>query len=793
MNSYILKNAYPASRWNDATPTGSGIVGACVYGKLADERILLNHERFWFHGRSEVLPNVSDYLPELRKMMLDGHYRKAQSFLPDKIREQGYNAAVAAYMPGFDLRIITHTDNAFSDYERRLDMSSGEVTVAWKSGETSFRRKLFVSRADNNIAVLKIEADRAGSVNCRFSLEPHDLLDAYHYGGASFTVDNNYTASADGNFLTVMGRTADGFEFSAAARVYPQGGTLCTRGDGIEVKNADSVTLLTALIPDGDTAKALAAADSAEHDYDSLFERHVAVFGAEFLRSVLQLTPESDNDREKSNEQLLLDAYGSHPSTALIERMYNFSRFLLLCSSVPGGLPAGLQGIWNGDYEPPWCAAFFYNENIELSYWQALPCNNAEAMLPLFDLLEKQLPDFRENARKLYGCRGIFVPLYADENSGIIRDLQPQVIYWTAGAGWLARHFYDYYLYTADLEFLKNRAVPFMKEAALFYEDFLITGDDGYLMSLPADSPENTANGSFYGAGETAICINPTMDFAVVKDLLTNLCDACEKLDTERDMLPIWQDMLNHIPPYKINGDGALCEWMHPDFSDNYQHRHQSHIYPAFPGTEIIKECSPQLYAAAKTAVEKRLVIGLKEQTGWSFSHMANIFGRMEDGKRALECLEHLLGSCTGTNLFTYINDWRDMGVSMQMIWGIKPPMQLDAALGYAGAVTEMLLFSTPELVRILPALPDKWKSGSFNHFRTRNGLDISVSWSRTDEIIEIDFTADRDSDFTLKLPEFAYPYESSVKSENSPFGIYYHKISVKAGGLYHIVCSWKQ
>lgn len=790
MSAYILRNAYPASRWNDATPTGNGQLAAMMYGKLEAERILLNHEGFWFHGVNPPLPDVSDCLGTMRQMMLDGQYKQAEKYLPEQVRQRGYAAAVSCYMPGFDLRIFRDVGGAFRDYQRTLDMSTGEVQVDWSVGDTTFSRRLFVSRADGNVALLRLQSSSPGQVSCRLALEPHNLLDAYHYGGASFKVKNRYRAKAKGDTLTIRGETDDGFVFSAAARVYPEGGTVKALRKELVITDADCLTVRMALVPGDEPETAAALLDGPTGDYDTLLQRHIAIHREAFSRSSLSLTPANDPDTAKCNEQLLLDGYSSRPATALLERMYHYSRFLLLCSSVPGGLPAGLQGIWNGDYEPPWCGGFFYNENIQLSYWQALPCNEAEALLPLFDLLEKQLPDFRKNASRLYGCRGIFVPLYGDADSGVLRDLQPQVIYWTAGAGWLARHFYDYYLYTGDKDFLRKRAIPFMKEAALFYEDFFITGEDGYFLSVPGDSPENWANGDFEGAGHTAVCINPTMDFAVAKDLLTNLCEACAALDMPEDKLATWQAMLAKIPPYQVNEDGALCEWMHPDFRDNYHHRHQSHIYPAFPGTEITKETSPTLYDACRTAVEKRLVIGLSEQTGWSFSHMANIFGRLGEGERALECLEYLLRSCTGPNLFTYINDWRDMGISDDMIWGVKPPMQLDAAFGYAGAVAEMLLFSTPRHLRILPALPAKWKQGRFDHYRTRNRMDVSVQWNTDAGQLAVIMVPDEDTVCTLELPAGAKPRISPNWLQPSALGEGYYRLTVRAGETYHLPCS---
>ena len=110
----------------------------------------------------------------------------------------------------------------------------------------------------------------------------------------------------------------------------------------------------------------------------------------------------------------------------------------------------------------------------------------------------------------------------------------------------------------------------------------------------------------------------------------------------EQEGVKRWKKQLADMPDYQVNKDGAICEWMHPDFEDNYEHRHQSHIYPVFPGMEVTEESNPEIYEACRVAIEKRLVIGLQSQTGWSMAHMANVYARLGDGERAMDALNIL-------------------------------------------------------------------------------------------------------------------------------------------------------
>lgn len=235
-------------------------------------------------------------------------------------------------------------------------------------------------------------------------------------------------------------------------------------------------------------------------------------------------------------------------------------------------------------------------------------------MQPFFDYFEYHLADYRTNARNLFGCRGIYVPL-SQSTHGLVRPSMWNC--WTAGAGWIAQHFYDYYLFTGDRTFLENRAVPFLREAAMFYEDFITIDSTGRARFNPSLSPENTPLNS--PVRHVMVCTDATMDIAVVRELLTNLLSACRELDLHRDEWPRWAALLAALPPYQIAADGQLREWLDDTSVDNPHHRHTSHLYGVFPGWEI-NETTPELATAAEHSLEARLSAGPEEQSGWSLA-----------------------------------------------------------------------------------------------------------------------------------------------------------------------------
>ena len=102
-----------------------------------------------------------------------------------------------------------------------------------------------------------------------------------------------------------------------------------------------------------------------------------------------------------------------------------------------------------------------------------LSANLPEMMEAYFQLVESWLPDCRLNAKKLYGCRGMVTNARSSNTCLMLHWVDWVGETFIAGGGWCAHYFYDYYLHTGDMDFLKNRCVPLLKDVALFYEDIL--------------------------------------------------------------------------------------------------------------------------------------------------------------------------------------------------------------------------------------------------------------------------------------------------------------------------------
>ncbi|WP_372809150.1 glycosyl hydrolase family 95 catalytic domain-containing protein, partial [Pontiella sp.] len=452
----------PAEQWREALPSGNGQIGALVYGSINQERVLFNHNELWYGGKIDEVPDMSAELPVVRQLLLEGRYPEANDHYSKQLKAKGFNARNAIYHPAFDLLVESDCERMFEAYSRTLDFETGQVEVAWRDGDIRYARRLFVSIPDD-LSVMSIRADRNGSVRGAVTLDIHDLKDAILQNGDPFDPGFRYQTVVDGEFVEFRADGSDGGEFGGVMRVVAKNGTLEVDRKSIRFSGADEVVLVIGFFANEESATAVSRLKkklvAAGDDYEALFERHAALHRQKFNSMGIRLNV--SGNRDTPNEILLLDAYQNPASPELVEKLFDYGRYLLISSSRAGGYPANLQGIWNGDYRPPWSSLYGINENLQMTYWQALPGNMKAAMMAFFDYFDGHLDEFRYNAKQLWGCDGIYIPPFMSPDSGVMRHTAPHVVYWTDAAGWLASFYYDYYLFTGDRDFLKNRAVPF--------------------------------------------------------------------------------------------------------------------------------------------------------------------------------------------------------------------------------------------------------------------------------------------------------------------------------------------
>ncbi len=760
----VLLMKYPASwhrdQWREAIPLGNGVMGASVYGAIKTETIILNHAALWAGGRTNEVPDISYALKETRQLMDEGKFTEASWHLTNKLKENGYSTSLAAPVPLGCIKIAMPPTDGFSDYLRSLDMTKAQATVDWTDAGIQYRREAFVSRADD-VFVCRIRSSDA-PVNATISLDLHKNTERAHprYSELAETVEQSVCDNYIFHSATLQENNTD---FGMVARVVADGGNVQEVRGALEISGADSILLLVKVFVNSkhktEWDKLKTELEKLPADYDALIKRHIPLHKKLYKSASLRLGETAN----RSNEEMLLQAFGEKASPELLEKLWRFGRYAFICGTTPQtGLLFPMYGLWHGDYGLIWTHNMS-NENVQMIYWHVNMGGLSETAQGFFSYYLNMMDDYKKNAKNIFGCRGIYVPAGSSPGLGKPNQIVPVITNWTGAAAWISQHFYQYYLYTKDKDFLIDKALPFMYETALFYEDFITFDKDGKIKFYPSVSPENTPQNFMPPPGVVIphpmpTTINSTMDLALIKELFTNIMAASEEAGMYADKKDTWEKILNSIPKYKINKDGAVREWQPDCFEDRYDHRHLSHIYPVFPGYEINSENEPELFEAFEKAVNLRKI---DAQTGWSLAHMSAIYSRFGHGDKAIDCLYKLARSSLLANLFTLHNDWRNMNISLVME---SCPVQMDANMGIVNALQEMLMYSSESLVKLLPALPEDLPEGEVDNFVFCGGK-ASFAWNIKKKKFNASLTATRKVTIDIKMPKEFSKYKFSCNN----------------------------
>ncbi|MDX9974626.1 MAG: hypothetical protein RBU21_16695 [FCB group bacterium] len=663
----------PPVEWKTGIPLANGHIGALVWGDGAPLKVTLDAYDAW-ETREKPLNGLT--YAKLREMVRDGRKDEAVKCMQTEAVYGKDPYPTRLPMPRLEISGIEGLGAKQID-GRSLEGFSGRLSLYRAEAELTGRgvKARVVVPSGQRVVYMDFSGEGLGDAKVKvgfdhLSQKAKDTLAQWGYSAPETS------EAADGG--TLLQRTPSGYAYAVAWK---------------RLNRKDGFTLAVSIVSSNDDPDPLAAAQKAAGAW---------------------ATAEPDLSAHRAWWAKYWDKSWLTIPDARLEALYYMETYKLGCSSVPGGYPITLQGLWTLDGGlPPWSGDYHLDMNVQQSYWPIYAANRLDLGEPLYRMFSACLPRWQQQCQEFFGFDGAWAGCAIGPRGERIYGYSG-VELWPGNAAWLAHHYWLHWLYSQDKVFLQEQALPMIRACFLTYANMLEKGEDGKLHVPMSYSPEY-----FEGSFESYVP-DPTCDLALIRMLGKAILDSNAALGAEDALTPRVNEVLANLVDFPQRDNRVFVDANQPM---ERSHRHHSQLMMLHPLAVVSPEGSDAEKALIEGSLHQIRVLGPGQWTGWSFPWMSLIAGRAGYGNWAYQMLDVYANGFITPNTFHINGDPRIFGLSLFDY----DPMTLEAGFGAAAAIQEMLLQSQGGVIRVFPSMPDRWHDAQFENLRAEGAFVVTA------------------------------------------------------------------